>query len=124
MTEAHEIDEIMADMEAAHADCPPALHWYTSAENLRAIIADWRAKKEEIERLGDELRSAQWAKSKLIEMRDERDSAAEAIRAKCEAIARDKAGYTGSRLQINIALSIADAIAALAAPQSSDLTTS
>ena len=53
------VEEIVAQMERAHAGCPDALHWYTLADDLRALIADWRkrgealVKAQEAERLHD-----------------------------------------------------------------------
>jgi hypothetical protein len=40
------VEEIVEEMEAAHSGSPNALHWYTSRENLCALIADWRKRGE------------------------------------------------------------------------------
>jgi len=49
------VEKIVAEMERAHAGCPAALHWYTLAEDLRALIADWRKRGDERDSLEKEL---------------------------------------------------------------------
>lgn len=49
------VEEIVAQMERAHAGCPDALHWYTLADDLRALIADWRKRGEARDSLEKEL---------------------------------------------------------------------
>ena len=49
------VEEIVAEMERAHAGCPAALHWYTLADDLHALIADWHKRGEARDSLEKEL---------------------------------------------------------------------
>lgn len=126
MTEAREIEEIVAWMESEMNISHTSR--YIDFHHIAALISDWRAKKDEIERLRASLVladmeldvAAAYGRDLAKRMATTGRDAAEATRAKCEAIARK---YYELRTE-GTSLDIAETIAALAAPQSNDLTTS
>lgn len=107
---ANDVEEIVAalaqccdivDGKDPYAFIPP--------DFARILISDWRAKKEEIERL----ENSRWIDPGLRTISER--AAAEAVRAKCEAIARDYETEIGE-LGPTTAERIADDIAALKQP--------
>lgn len=98
MTGARDIEEIVADAEL----------WATipDAADCLALLADWRAKKAEIERLREDEGPSFQDIDQMIE------DAAEDMRARCEVIAREYEAEIGE-LGPTTADHIADAIAAL-----------
>ena len=108
MTEAR-IEEIVANMEKYGNAISPSSE---IGDDILALTADWRAKKGEIEGLRKDLEDDRELFSLPTAILQDR--AAEAMRAKCEAIARNVDLYDGDRLKkSDPRTTIADAIAAL-----------